>query len=222
MSLGGVLLLFGCSSQLQPDLPLVESAVSNYALDVRVATSNDDAEESASGGVTRSSTSLDLVRSSADQTVGLRFTGLTIPAGATVTSAYIQFKAKTTTSEVTNLSFQAQAADNPPSFSGALHNVSTRARTTAAVAWSPTAWTVGTAGAAQRTPDLAPVLQEVVARSGWSSGNALALIVTGTGRRVALPYDGSPADAPLLHIEYSVSDWRRQRWWRHYDTHPRG
>ena len=31
------------------------------------------------------------------------------------------------------------------------------------------------AGAAQRTPDLAAVLREVTNRSGWASGNALAL-----------------------------------------------
>ena len=203
LALGSLLLLFGCSSQLQPEPPLLESVVSNHVLEVRIAASSDDAEESVSGGVTRASIALELVRTSAEQTVGLRFTGLTVPAGATITHAYVQFTAKTATSEVTNLSFQAQAADNPASFSGALRNVSTRARTTAAVAWSPAAWTAGAAGAAQQTPDLAPVLQEVVARSGWSSGNALALIITGTGRRVALPYDGSPADAPLLHVEYS-------------------
>jgi hypothetical protein len=44
------------------------------------------------------------------------------------------------------------------------------------------------------------VIQEIVNRSGWASGNALALIVTGTGERVAESYDGSAA--PELHIEY--------------------
>ncbi len=200
------LLLFGCSTRVQPGLPLEESAISNYTLEVRIAASTDDAEESTSGGVTRSSTTLDLVRSSANQTVGLRFTGLTIPSGATITSAYVQFKAKTSDSEVTSLTVQAQAADNPASFSGSLYNVSARTRTAALVAWSPAAWTLGAAGAEQRTPNLAPVLQEVVGRSGWSSGNALALIVTGSGRRVAFPYDGSQPDAPLLHVEYSVTD----------------
>ena len=37
---------------------------------------------------------------------------------------------------------------------------------------------------------------------GWSSGNALALIVTGTGERVAEAYEGDQAGAPLLHVEY--------------------
>ncbi len=201
------LLLFGCSTRTQLEPPVVESGVSNHVLEVRISASTDDAEESVSnGGVTRTSTALELVRSSTNQTVGLRFTGLAIPSEATITSAYVQFKAKTSTSEVTSLTVQAQAADNPASFSGSLYNVSSRTRTTASTPWSPATWTLGTAGAEQRTPNLASVLQEVVRRPGWSSGNALALIVTGSGRRVAFPYDGSQADAPLLHVEYNVTD----------------
>ena len=37
------------------------------------------------------------------------------------------------------------------------------------------------------TPDL---IQEIVDRPGWSSGNAMVIIVTGSGRRVAEAYDG--------------------------------
>jgi hypothetical protein len=62
---------------------------------------------------------------------------------------------------------------------------------------------VGAAGTAQRTADLSAVVQEIVARPGWTSGNALTLIVTGTGKRVAEARDGLPAAAPLLHVEYS-------------------
>ena len=64
---------------------------------------------------------------------------------------------------------------------------------------------MGEAGRDQRTPDLSPVVQELVDRPGWSGGNALALIITGTGRRTADSYDGSAAAAPLLHIDYSLN-----------------
>lgn len=199
------LLLFGCSTYVQPEWPVVEPAISD-SVEVRISAGTDDAEEKASGGVARLDPTLELVRSSANQTVGLRFTGLTIPPGATITNAYLQFKAKVSNSEATDLNIQAQAADNPASFSSSAYNVSSRPRTTASVAWSPGAWTLEDAGSAQRTPDLASVVQEIVNRPGWASGNALAFIVTGTGRRVAWPYDGSPADAPLLHVEYVVTD----------------
>ena len=56
----------------------------------------------------------------------------------------------------------------------------------------------------QRTPNLAAVLQEVVGSQDWVSGNALALLVTGDGTRVAESFDGGAAKAPVLHIEYTV------------------
>ena len=83
--------------------------------------------------------------------------------------------------------------------------VSVLALTAAAVVWTPAPWgSVGEAGADQRTPDLAPVIQEIVGRPGWSNGNALALIVTGSGRRTAEAFNGDAAGAPLLHVEFSI------------------
>ena len=37
-------------------------------------------------------------------------------------------------------------------------------------------------------------------RPGWNSGNALVLLVTGSGARIAEAFDGSPSGAPLLHV----------------------
>src|SRR5262249_28731317 len=73
---------------------------------------------------------------------------------------------------------------------------------TASVAWTPNAWTSGQAGTGQRTPDLSAVIQEIVNRSGWASGNAIALVITGTGARTAFTYDGSTTQAAVLHLEY--------------------
>jgi hypothetical protein len=42
-----------------------------------------------------------------------------------------------------------------------------------------------------------------VNRVGWASGNSLALIVTGTGRRTAVAFESGAATAPLLHVEFS-------------------
>lgn len=167
----------------------------------RVAAASDDAEEPAGSTVSLSSSDLELIQDSAAQTVGIRWTGLAIPAGATITAAYVQFKADESQSEATNLVIRGQAADNATTFATAAGNISTRARTTAAASWAPVPWTAGEVGANQRTPDLSAVVQEVVSRSGWASGNALALIFTGSGHRTAVAYDGSAAVAPLLHVE---------------------
>ena len=76
-------------------------------------------------------------------------------------------------------------------------------RTFANVPWSPDPWTAGDAGPDQQTPDISPVIQEIVG-PGWTSGNALAIIITGTGKRSAMSYDGDPDSAPLLHVDYST------------------
>jgi len=171
----------------------------------RIATGVDDAEEAATGKVSLTSTDTELVFDKDNQKVGLRFTNMTIPNGATITRAYLQFRADEKQSEATNLIIQGQAADNAAAFTTTTTNVSSRPRTAASISWSPPAWNlVGETGAGQRTPDLSPVIQQIVNRSGWGSGNALVLIITGTGHRTAEAFEGSAADAALLHIEYSV------------------
>ncbi|HET7292121.1 MAG TPA: Ig-like domain-containing protein [Vicinamibacteria bacterium] len=172
-------------------------------LDVRVSASSDDAEESASGGMSLTSTDLELVTESTVQTVGVRFNGVSVPRGARVLSAYVQFQVDEVGSAQTDLILQGEASDNAPAFTGSARNISSRARTAAAMAWPPPAWpTVGIAGPDQRTPDLAAVIQEIVDRTGWSAGNSLVLIVTGSGKRTAEAFDGVAAAAPLLHVEY--------------------
>ena len=173
-------------------------------LDIRVKSSSDDAEESSSGSVNLSSSDLELVFDTSNQQVGMRFTGVSIPRGASITNAYIQFKVDETGSGAISLTIRAQAGDNAPTFTTASRNISARAKTTAAVPWTPPAWpTVGLAGPDQRTPNIAAVLQEVVNRTGWASGNALVVIITGTGKRTAESYNGDQAGAPLLHVEYT-------------------
>jgi len=178
---------------------------SGGTVDARVASGPDDAEEAASGSVVLGSSDLQLVYDGSNQTVGLRFTGVRVPQGATVTRAYVQFQVDEVQSEATALAIRGQAADNAPRFAALSGNISARPRTGAAISWSPPPWSsVGAAGTAQRTSDLTPIVSEIVTRPGWFSGNALVLIITGTGHRTAEAYNGLPAAAPLLHVEYTI------------------
>jgi len=173
-------------------------------LERRIAASTDDAEESASGAANLTSSNLQLVFNASNQIDGLRFTSLTIPKGAVITTAYVQFAAELNESGATSLGIHGQAADNPATFAGVNLNVSARPRTVDSVSWVPPAWTAGAAGAAQRTPELKTLIQGIVDRAGWASGNALVLIITGTGVRTAYSFDGNAALAPLLHVEYAT------------------
>jgi hypothetical protein len=171
--------------------------------DVRVSASSDDAEEDTSGNMDLTSSDLELIRESTDQLVGMRFNNMPIPQGATIVSATIQFQVDETTSETTTLTIQGQDIDNAPTFTSSNGNISSRARTTASVGWSPPPWnSVGQAGPDQRTPDISAVIEEIVARPGWSSGNSLVIIITGSGKRVAESYNGVSSAAALLHVEY--------------------
>jgi uncharacterized protein YjiK len=173
--------------------------------EVRIASGADDAEESATGSVDISSSDLELVFDASNQTVGLRFTGLNIARNATIGTAWIQFQADEAQNEATALTIRGQAADNAPVFGTSSGSLAALPRTAASAAWSPAAWaTVGEAGPLQRTTDLRAVIQEIVNRPGWASGNALALFITGTGHRTAESYDGAPTAAALLHIELST------------------
>ena len=175
-------------------------------LEVRVSASTDDAEEKTSGTVDLNSSDLELIEASSVQIVGMRFNGLAIPQGATVVSAYIQFQVDEADPDpppATALTIQGQAADNAPTFTVTTGDVSNRDRTAAAVSWEPPTWqTVGAAGPDQQTPDISSVIQEIVDRGGWNSGNSLVLIISGSGTRVAEAYNGDSAGAPLLHVEY--------------------
>jgi PKD repeat protein len=176
--------------------------IAPVVLESRVGTSTDDAEEFSNATMYLNSSDLELIHDSSDQTVGMRWPGLSIPAGATITSAYIQFSAKESQSEVTQLTLRAQAADNAATFHSTNGDITTRPRTVASASWAPVAWTAGQVGANQRTPNLTAPIQEVVSRSGWAAGHALVVIVNGTGHRTAWAYDGNAALAPLLHVEY--------------------
>ncbi len=181
------------------------SLAATTTVESRINSASDDAEEFPNTSLDRFSTDLELINEpvQGDQIVGMRFTNITVPKGATITNAYIQFTVDETSSGTTNLTFHAEASDNATTYVSN-GDISGRTRTSASVAWNNVpAWNVvGAAGADQRTPNLSNIIQEVVDRSGWSSGNALAINVTGSGRRTALSYDGSSADAPLLHVEY--------------------
>ena len=175
---------------------------------VAVASSADDAEQSAAGAVNFTSTDLELVNDDAtgagNQIIGLRFNGLSIPSGAIVTNATIQFTADESQSEATALNIFAEAADHAAAFTTAANNLGARALTPLSVPWSPTAWTAGESNAMQLTPNLAGLVQEVVSRSGWASGNALAFLISGTGHRTADSFDKAGGSPARLTIGYTT------------------
>ncbi len=198
---------------LAPTLVIVLPSEETY----RVSSSTDDAEEGddGPGAIDIDSSDLELAWDHDDparaQTVGIRFSDVTIPKDAQILSAYVQF---TCDEDDKNrnplaLTISGEAADDADIFTTDAYNVSGRTRTATTVAWSsPADWTVEhAAGPDQRTPDISPILQEIIDRDGWMEGNALALIFEGIGTRTAESFDGAsdhgdPNLAPELVVVF--------------------
>ena len=177
-------------------------------LQVQVSSSDDDAEQSFFGNiVTTTSSDLDIVYEAGNQKIGIRFQNVTIPAGAIIESAFIQFVAVDVNSNATNFAIKIQDDVNPPAFEDFSSNgISNRPTMASTVSWSPVGWTiVGESDLKQRTTNLAPLLQGMVNKAGWAAGNAMAFIITGTGERDASAYDGDPAKAPILVVNYRLN-----------------
>ena len=176
------------------------------SIDVRVADSSDDAEERSSGSMYLTSSDLELVFDGSDQTVGMRFNVVGVPQGALITNAYIQFQVDEINTVATSLTIEGEDIDDALNFTPTSGNISSRPRTGTTVSWDPVPWTTqGEVGLDQQTPNIASIIQEIVDRPGWTIGNSLVIIITGTGERTAESYDGVMSGAPLLHVEYTVT-----------------
>jgi len=194
------------------DLTLAPKLHIEYTADVvevYPTNSKDDAEEQSTNWAYYTSTDLELITDgSTDQTAGIRFPNVTVPQGALITRAYLTFAVDETTSGDTSLTIKGEAADNAAQFAQEYYNITNRTTTSASVAWNDIPYW-DTALAKKDSPDISTVIQEIVGRDGWSSGNALAIIISGSGSRTVESYDGASGHgdltlAPKLYIEYST------------------
>lgn len=107
--------------------------------------------------------------------LGLRFQAVAVPHGATIDSAYIKVKSRANTAATTvNSYISAWDGDDASTFSNlADFDAKFASQTTAVVAWDNiAAWTTDTD---YDSPDISTVIQEVVDRGGWASGNDMII-----------------------------------------------
>lgn len=168
---------------------------------------NHDAEEAIPAGVVDTGNSrLRLgVASLVARITGVRFVDIAIPRAATITGARIVFTADASDFLGANFSIDGVASSHPDPFAGTLFNLSARDRTTATVNWnSVPAWSAGASGAAQTTPELIAIVQEIVDRGDWVPGGALAFLISGLGNRNARAFENG-AGAARLEIEFDLA-----------------
>ena len=103
------------------------------------------------------------------------FTNVTVPSGATVSSATLSLNIVNTSNDDPNLDIYCNDVDNASAPSTGVGDISARALTTAKATWNATGIGAGT----KTSADFATAVQEVIDRAGWASGNALAVIFDG-------------------------------------------
>ena len=133
---------------------------------------------------------------------------MTVPQGSQILNAHVQFTADEVDSVGTNVLIRGEAAGDAAAFTTDVFNVTTRPTTVSSANWNPEAWAaISDAGAAQQTPNVAPLIQEIVDRADWAAANALVLVfATSTGERASESFNSAPSEAPLLHIDYQPPD----------------
>src|SRR5512137_76153 len=136
---------------------------------------NNDAEEDSLGAVNLGDAVLEL--GGLYRKTGLRFTNITIPKDAPITRAYIEFTTAGADAANTSFTMEAEAQDNPAGFTEAVFNISSRHFYSQTVSW-PMTYPWATLNEVHQSSDVTALVQKLVSRSGWVSGNAMVFVVS--------------------------------------------
>lgn len=186
------------------------------SVSIPVVSSQDDVEENSRGSNYYASSELNLnTGADSGDPIGLRFQGVGISQGTEVSSAHIQLKAESSSSGSdipATIRIYIENSDDADDF-GTERNGPDRPsqRTTLSnyVDWEiDSHWTQGDV---YQSPDLSALVNEVVARDGWESGNSLAFIlVVLDGDLEVESFDSGTSLPPTLvltgkeeHLSYS-------------------
>lgn len=133
---------------------------------------------------------------------GLRFSGVAVPRGVTITSARLEFTVDQTNNSNADLVIAMEDSNTPLPYSAQLDDISSRG-ILGTVSW-PSVQPWDTAGATQSSADISALVQTMVNRSAWCGGDAMAFSIRGeTGLRIATSFEGSPSSSPKLYISYA-------------------
>ncbi len=179
-------------------------------VNLQVSAGFDDAEQKANDAAFgRNGASLS-IRADTDSGIrrncGFRFLIVTIPQGATIDAASLLLWPQGTASDDASMVIWGEDADDTVTFASSAGNkVNDRVLTTANVAWS--ADSLGT-GAFVSSPDIKSIIQEIVDRASWASGNSIVLPcygVNGTSKNLVVDsFETTSGNPAKLDATYTV------------------
>lgn len=109
---------------------------------------------------------------------GFRFTNVTITQGTKIAQAYLEFTVDGPYTDQVSLNFYGEAIGNSSTFSFASHpgGANRPPLTQNFTTWNIPSTDQWQLGQIRDTPDLTQVIQEIINRPDWASGNALSII----------------------------------------------
>lgn len=129
---------------------------------------------------------------------GIRFRNISVQRGARLAGVHLWFTSARAEEERTVLDIRAEFSPNAEGFRLIDWDLASRPATTSHIIWEPTPWRDGQK---VESPDLTTVVEQVLSRNDWRSGNSLLLLfrVEGKRRLVRAGKEGG-RDAPRLQI----------------------
>ena len=139
-----------------------------------------------------------------DFTSAVRFNSVIIAKGATITSAKITFKSANSDSNNVLTKVYGIDEDDTADFSS---DPTARTKTSASADWDVNGTTSGNTYDAT---GLASIVQEIIDRGSWSSGNDMGFLIVNDGSTDGISHswdswDGDSTSAALLTVEYTTT-----------------
>lgn len=145
----------------------------------------------------------------------VRFSNLSIPKGAKITKAYVQFTAARRDKSDAEMNVYVENSSNADSFywtnqfTGWDRIIGANRTLFPSITWDVPNWRGGQKTAAQRTPDLKDYIQAIIDKNEWSPDNGIAILIDGVkGMRRAKSFNwgGNRPSHPELHVEYETQE----------------
>ena len=152
---------------------------------------------------------IDLVDDALDLTVrgglvGVRFDQVDVSYEAHIADTYLEIAATGREALPAELVIQAELSSDAAPLEFGSGDLSRRPRTVASVKWRPKVTTA--AAERERSPNIAPILEEVFSQTGWRPGNAVVLLIRGCGKRAGHLSSRDEQGAPRLYVQFRQGD----------------
>ncbi|HLN18603.1 MAG TPA: hypothetical protein VK255_00350, partial [Patescibacteria group bacterium] len=169
-------------------------------IELKIQSGADDGLEVSSTGLVN--LKYPTVRLGGNSLVGLRFRGINIPKGATITKAILKLHDYAGPNNSVSLEYRADAKINSDAIKEEKGNLSSRSLASAKVNDTPGKWTLNQFNV---SPDLSNIVQELVNNSSWTSGNTMTFLIKDSGSssyRTISAFERGTDKAPTLLVEY--------------------